>query len=337
MGYWRQRKRAWLSLGIAEAPPDEIVAQADRARAALSMASKSGRDPDFYSQKRAFERQLGRKISTAEFEREHYVNVQKPGTFSATGTSVFDPVLCEIAYRWFCPAGGRVLDPFAGGIMAGAVAAYLGRPFVGVELCGDVVEANRRRWEEVERTAPVELESARWIEGDSRELEGLLGGEELFDLAYTSPPYYDREVYSEDDRDISNMTWEAFLEAYRAIIAAVVDRLAADRFVVWSMSEVRDRAGNYRGLGPETVRAFEDAGASYYNEAILVTPAGSWPIRIGRQFQSGRKLARIHQNILIFVKGDGRAAAAACGEIEVASVDELARELAGEEAEEDGG
>ncbi len=33
---------------------------------------------------------------------------------NAAGGSIFDPVLCELAYRWFCPAGGTVLDCFAG-------------------------------------------------------------------------------------------------------------------------------------------------------------------------------------------------------------------------------
>jgi hypothetical protein len=28
-----------------------------------------------------------------------------------SGTSIFDPVVCEIAYRWFCPPNGTVLDP----------------------------------------------------------------------------------------------------------------------------------------------------------------------------------------------------------------------------------
>ena len=37
------------------------------------------------------------------------------GGASARGTSVFCPVLCELMLRWFCPAGGSVLDPFAGG------------------------------------------------------------------------------------------------------------------------------------------------------------------------------------------------------------------------------
>ncbi|HXF87125.1 MAG TPA: hypothetical protein VNK48_02075 [Xanthobacteraceae bacterium] len=44
-----------------------------------------------------------------------------------SGTSIFDPVLCEIAYRWFCPPGGSVLDPFAGGSVRGIVASRLGR------------------------------------------------------------------------------------------------------------------------------------------------------------------------------------------------------------------
>lgn len=31
------------------------------------------------------------------------------------GISVFNPVLAELLYRWFCPHGGLILDPFAGG------------------------------------------------------------------------------------------------------------------------------------------------------------------------------------------------------------------------------
>ena len=45
-----------------------------------------------------------------------------------SGTSIFDPVLCELAYRWFCPPGGVVLDPFAGGSVRGIVASKLGLP-----------------------------------------------------------------------------------------------------------------------------------------------------------------------------------------------------------------
>ena len=60
-----------------------------------------------------------------------------------SGTSIFDPVLCELAYRWFCPAGGTVLDPFAGGSVRGVVASKVGLKYIGVELREEQVEANR--------------------------------------------------------------------------------------------------------------------------------------------------------------------------------------------------
>jgi DNA modification methylase len=47
--------------------------------------------------------------------------------------------LCEIAYRWFCPPGGTVLDPFAGGSVRGIVAAKLGRRYFGVDLRAEQV------------------------------------------------------------------------------------------------------------------------------------------------------------------------------------------------------
>jgi hypothetical protein len=52
-----------------------------------------------------------------------------------------------------------------------------------------------------------------------------------------------------------------------------------------------------------------------------VTPVGSLPIRAGRQFEAGRKLGKTHQNVLVFVKGDGKKATQACGHVEFAMPD----------------
>jgi hypothetical protein len=60
-------------------------------------------------------------------------------------TSIFDPVLCEIVYRWFIPHGGLVLDPFAGGSVRGIVAAKLGRRYVGIDVRKAQIEANLRQ------------------------------------------------------------------------------------------------------------------------------------------------------------------------------------------------
>ena len=75
--------------------------------------------------------------------------------------------------------------------------------------------------------------------------------------------------------------------------------------------------GNYIDFVGDTVQAFRDAGLNYYNEAILITCVGSLPIRAGKQFSSGRKLGKTHQNILVFVKGSGKKAADRCGTVDV--------------------
>ena len=82
---------------------------------------------------------------------------RKPGEdapAAQSGTSIFDPVLCELIYRWFCPLGGAILDPFAGGSVRGIVAAKLGRNYTGIELRAEQIEANREQAARILTDAP---------------------------------------------------------------------------------------------------------------------------------------------------------------------------------------
>lgn len=234
---------------------------------------------------------------------------------SSSGTSIFDPVLCEIAYRWFCAPGGQVLDPFAGGSVRGIVASMLGRGYLGVDLRPEQVAANV---EQAGKICAAQEFQPRWVVGDSRQAVPAL--DVAADLIFSCPPYGDLEVYSDLPEDISAMEHDAFLEAYRDIIAASVDKLKVDRFAVFVVGDFRDKDGFYRNFVGSTVEAFERAGARYYNEAILVTAAGSLPIRAGKQFATTRKLGKTHQNILCFCKGDPRKATEWIGEVEFGDV-----------------
>src|SRR3990167_514581 len=228
-----------------------------------------------------------------------------------SGTSIFDPVLCEIADRWFCPQSGRVLDPFAGGSVRGVVAAKLGRAYAGVDLRQEQADANYDQAEVICPDADL-----TWVVGDSRNIDELLPGE--YDLVFSCPPYFDLERYSDDPRDLSTMDYTEFLRVYRDIIAKSCAMLRDDRFAVFVVGDVRNRAtGNYRNFVGDTVEAFRAAGLGLYNEAILVTAVGSLPIRVGQHFAGYRKLGRTHQNVLVFLKGDAGRASAACGEVDV--------------------
>jgi hypothetical protein len=50
---------------------------------------------------------------------------------------------------------------------------------------------------------------------------------------------------------------------------------------------------------------------------ILITHAGSLAIRAGSQFSKTRKIGKTHQNVLVFVKWDAKAATEACGNVEI--------------------
>jgi len=173
---------------------------------------------------------------------------------------------------------------------------------------GDLFYILAKRTEEQEPSGELRPE---WIQGDSR--QALPPGE--FDFVFSCPPYFDLEVYSEEEGDISNMDYPDFLTAYRDIISQSCQRLKDNRLACFVVGEVRDKKGNYHNLIGDTIQAFLEAGLAYYNEAILVTSLGSLPIRAARMFSAGRKLGKTHQNVLVFLKGDAKQAVEALGEV----------------------
>ncbi|MDX3124930.1 pyridoxal-phosphate dependent enzyme [Streptomyces scabiei] len=575
-GWWRTRKRHWLSLGMRSE-----VGRGDN----LVFEGMAKADPKYYDKKRAVEQAIGRPLTSAEFEADHYV---RPDDAVASGTSVFDPVVCELAYRWFCPPNGSILDPFAGGSVRGIVAGILGRQYRGNDLRAEQVESNREQADEfaarrllgatVKMPAPEavvddptdltpieehgghlvkrddlftidgsaggkvrsclalatrpgvvglvtagsrqspqvnivatiarrlglpcrvhvpkakgpltpELAAARdagaeivehtpghntviiararedaaergWMEipfgmecstavtatgaqatniptdtrrivipvGSGMSLAGVLSGTELAglghipilgvavgadptarldkyapgwrdrvtlvhsdldyhdhpahtrlgdlhldpvyeakclpfledgdllwvvgrrgslarphastqpvpqwtagdsvdwvttlepnsaDMVFTCPPYYDLEEYSDNPADLSSMSYDEFDEAYARIIAGVAKALRPNRFAVFVTGDARDNRGALHDLRGSTIRAAVAAGLTYASGAVLVSPIGTAAVMAGRTFAGTRGLARTHQDVLVFCKGNRAEATKACGDVDV--------------------
>lgn len=484
-GYWQERKKAWLSLGI----------QGELGRGNNLLGLRQG---GLIGQK-----WTGRKAADLRSNLTGAPRMPKwvvsPGmTNMAPGTSIFDPVLCEVIYRWFCPKDGSVLDPFAGGSVRGIVAGYLGYDYTGVELSPDQVEANRvqseaileentdissdgikinisSKWanhlfscskdyiikhchgrccegadkilisllpEEAKAQKKLgftvkdglllaspktgkcphkqanglckihpqkpfgciaspftlnnsntliirnryskmkchgqgkpayktfraslnlilgEIQSAgvckrlesgggdvaahisretygkltyldglkhgtgdkkkpTWIQGDSQNIDRL--SKDQYDLIFSCPPYFDLEHYTEDVKDLSNMDWPQFTKTYQKIINKTLALLKDNRFACFVVSEIRDNKGWYRNFVTLTKRCFEESGVQFYNDIILINPEGTLPIRIGRQFNSYRKVGKMHQNVLVFYKGDIKKIKETYPEVEVADLED---------------
>lgn len=235
------------------------------------------------------------------------LTANKDGMEDANYVSIFDPVICELAYRWFSFEGSQVVDPFAGGSVRGIVAGALGRKYWGCDLRQEQIDANNAQADEIETT-----HRPQWVCGDS--METLQHAPDA-DLIFSCPPYGDLEVYSDNPNDLSNMEWHTFVAAYKRIIFKSVQKLKPDSFACFVVGDFRDNKGFYRNFVSTTIEAFEDCGARLYNEAILATSVGSAAMRVTKQFESGRKMAKTHQNVLVFCKGDWRKAAQKCNGI----------------------
>lgn len=224
------------------------------------------------------------------------------GNTSITGTSEFNPALCELLVRWFSPEGGKVLDSFAGGSVRGVVSAFCGRDYTGIDISSEQIKANedcriRNKWWLDESNNKIE-----WICADSSNISKILSGQH-FDFGLICPPYFDLEIYSDTEGDISNMSWEDFSAQYRKILIDSANLLKDNRFYAVVISDVRDRKGYYRDLRGLTTEAMREAGFRVYNEMVVVDPAQNAHLR-ARRYMNARKVVRTHQEALVFYKGD---------------------------------
>lgn len=278
-GYWQDRKKAWKDLGLK---------------------SDLGRNDN---------------LSNAQ-DKSEYMKTGCKGV--AVQTSIFDPVLAEIMYKWFCVDGGNIYDCFAGGSVRGIVADKLGYKYTGIDIRQEQVDANYENASDL-GCMPV------WYCDDSMNADKYLEDDSQ-DMIFSCPPYADLEVYSDNPNDISNMDYDDFCKAYKEIIDVACRKLKDNRFAAFVVGDVRDKKGAYRDFVDYTKKCFLDNGLKTYNELILVEQSGTGALRAKKQFGSLRKVIKTHQNVLVFYKGDIKKIKDNYTEI---SVDDLGDELDG--------
>jgi hypothetical protein len=221
------------------------------------------------------------------------------------GNSVLDACLAEVMVNWYGIPGGSVFDPFAGDTVFGYVSATQGMNFTGIELRKEQAEINNLRC----RHLP-----AMYHCDTSANMDSYISDNSM-DMIFSCPPYFDLEQYSDSPDDLSNMSEAEFYTMYSSILNKTYKKLKDDRFAVIVVGEVRGADGNYIGLVPNTIDIMEKAGYQYYNEIILINSAGTLPLRAGKAMRASRKIGKMHQNVLVFLKGNAKAAAESMGEI----------------------
>jgi len=279
-GSWQQRKQKWMELGIKGelGRGESLNGRSDTV--AINGAGKK-------KMAKAFNMGMG---ASPENNWQLEDNL-------GSGTSVFDPALTELMYTWFCKPKGSILDPFAGGSCRGVVAHYLGFKYWGIDLSKRQIEANIQQGKDILKSS----NQPQWYWGDSNKVLDRKWSQQ-FDFLFSCPPYVDLEVYSDHKDDLSTMGYTDFLKVYGSIISKACKLLKSKSYACFVVGEVRDKKGYYYDFVGDTKRLFMEAGLKFYNDAVLLNMVGSASMRANKQFESGRKLVKTHQNVLVFYK-----------------------------------
>jgi 16S rRNA G966 N2-methylase RsmD len=117
------------------------------------------------------------------------------------GVSNFRPSYAAYIYKKYChKSPGKVLDICTGygGRLVGAIASGTVGMYVGIDACKETVEANRRLAADLGFSDRTLL-----IHAACEDVKPSQIGDD-FDLCFTSPPYFCKEIYSEESTQSCN-------------------------------------------------------------------------------------------------------------------------------------
>lgn len=217
--------------------------------------------------------------------------------------SVLDPVACEVILRFFSPPGGRVYNPFGGGVQFGFITGSYGQEYVASEIRQNQCDANNVICSKLAMPA-------RWVQSDSSKFEP----DGMFDLIFSCPPYYKVEKYLDYDGKPpageinSTPTYEEFRDLLFAGYRRAIAHLNDNRFFVVMTGDSRDKDGGYYCSEAETEMFFKGEGLMVYNRIVYVECEFTRLAHAKRTLDY-RKFPKREQKIIVAYKGDPKAIA----------------------------
>jgi DNA modification methylase len=208
--------------------------------------------------------------------------------------SVFPIPLAEwILMRYAGPVGNTVLDLFAGGPPRAVATSIMDYKYTGIDVRGPAIEEN------IQKLTDFGLvDNCTYHHGDAR----YIRLDEEFDFGFTCPPYYDLEVYSDQEDDFSNFnSYQEFDVGMYEVAQNYYRHLKPGALCCVVQGQFRDKKSNLVDFRGDTVGNFQDAGFNFFQDIVLIKSFGSAAVRSVVTWK-GRKLIPRHEYLLVFEK-----------------------------------
>lgn len=206
--------------------------------------------------------------------------------------SVFNPHLAQMILSAYCSSNAKIYDAFGGGGTRGYIATKMGYEYFGVEIRKEEVDRIKKQFVKWDLSFNIML-------GDSRVYKPI---KESFDFSFTCPPYFDLELYSYIEGDLSNSkNYNQYLIELNKVIKNVYDCLKKDSFSVWVVGNFRNKSGELESLNGDLVRIAKQIGFKFWDEIIWFGTPKVALTRCGK-FEANRKCVRMHEYIIVLKK-----------------------------------
>lgn len=205
--------------------------------------------------------------------------------------SVFNPQLAQMILAAYCDPHSKIYDPFGGGGTRGYIATRMGHCYTGVEIREEEVNRIKGQMNEWGITFDIVCDdSTTYIPNGA------------YDFCFTCPPYYDLELYSNLNGDLSNQpTYEGYLDKLKTVIANVHSVLKKDSFAVFVVGNFRDKSGALKHLNGDLIRVAKECGFVLWDELVWLGASQVALTRCGK-FEKNRKSVRMHEYVVILKK-----------------------------------
>lgn len=208
----------------------------------------------------------------------------------------FRPMNAKAVYERFCPEGGTIYDFCCGfgGRMLGALSSRKNFKYVGTDPNVETMYHLHQLGELIESTTGRENSYELHCCGS----EEFRGKPNSIDFAFSSPPYFDLEVYSDDPTQCYNKFPELnqWLEGYvRATIKNIFYMLKPGSCYAVNIADFKVGSSGVCAYVDEWIRLSTEEGMPLFDTVYLGVTA-----RAGSKEQAAGELKK--ENILIFKK-----------------------------------
>jgi len=218
--------------------------------------------------------------------------------------SAFPQNIGRTLIDFLCPKNGIVYDPFCGHNSRMGLCFKLNRNYIGVDVCHEFMEDNRKIKRILYRDRKNSLNVHKhnsWIRLIERSSSDTGLPDESADFSITSPPYYCLEYYGDEPEQLGNAkTYERFIELISQHVKENFRILRPDSFCCWFIADFRKNK-KFHPFHIDLYSEFIKAGFEPFN--IYIVDLGQ---TVNQQFVQVILKTKIfpkqHEYILIFIK-----------------------------------